>query len=124
MLKNKIKLSLVDDYVKLVIFENFLNIYNGSTSKEVVIKINQSSRLKSLYDVIFEKLSMNDCSLLLLKQQLKQNNELTKLCNEQTERDMLKMIFEKLDSIEQNLSYKMTKLKINTAELFNLDYTS
>lgn len=119
MLKNKIKLSLIDDYVKLVLFENFFNTYNISSSQEIASKHNQSTKLKRLYDIIFEKLSMNDCSLLLLKQQLKQNNELTKLCNEHTERDIFKKISENVDSIEQNLSYKMARLKINATELFN-----
>ena len=117
MLKNKIKLSLVDDYVKLVIFENFFNSYNSFAGIEVVQKRNQNSQLRKVYDIMFEKLRMNDCSLLLLKQQLKANNNLSYICNKQTEQDIINKIFDSINKIEANLKDKIRLLKIKSGDL-------
>ena len=117
MLKNKIKLSLVDDYVKLVIFENFFNSYNSFAGIEVVQKRNQNSQLRKVYDIMFEKLRMNDCSLLLLKQQLKANNNLSYICNKQTEQDIINKIFDSINQIEANLKDKIRLLKIKSGDL-------
>lgn len=122
MTKNKLKLSLIDDYVKLVIFENFFNTYNNLSFKEAISKRRQNTRLKKLYDILFEKLSMNDCSLLLLRQQLNKNNQLEMLCNQQTEKDTLKKIFNSINNIEKMLPEKLARLKINSLEL--LKHTS
>jgi len=117
MLKNKIKLSLVDDYVKLVIFENFFNSYNRLDEIDISNQQHKNSQLKKVYDAMFEKLHMNDCSLLLLKQQLKDNNNLSSMCNEENEHDLLEKVFDSINKIERELKCKMHTLKIDANEL-------
>ena len=115
MLKNKIKLSLIDDYVKLVIFENFLNNDERNSTTLKIASVN--SRLKKIYDELFKKLNMNDCSLLLLKKQLKQNSQLQLICNQQNRNDLLNHINSEINKISSQLKQKLGKLKVKPTEL-------
>ena len=78
--RNKVKLSLIDDYINILLVENFFNndidIKNfKTTTQEKYEKLKTlTSTLKSNYDKVFESLKLNDLSLLILKKELKNNN--------------------------------------------------
>ena len=77
--KNKIKLSLIEDYISLILFKNFFNndftFINTDKNKLYKSQAKLNSLLK-LYENAFLKLKMNDLSLLILKKELKRNNYL------------------------------------------------
>ena len=80
MTKNKIKLSLIEDYIKIVLIKNFYSnsfddIDLSAESRKLLDnckKLNQL--LLSTYELLLDKLNLNDISLDILKQELKQNN--------------------------------------------------
>lgn len=78
--KNKIKMSIIEDYIKLLAFENFFkndfsiidsNILNvdllATTNQKFVVVFDN-------YNHTLKRLKMNDLSLLILKKELKDCN--------------------------------------------------
>ena len=127
MTKNKIKLSLIDDYIKIVLIKNFYSnsfeevdiTDDNKTLMDTSKKLNQV--LFSTYELLFEKLKLNDASLDVLKQDLEKNNLMFLQKQSQNFAD-LKEIFTKqidlLNNINLNLKSKLNRLKINPVKLF------
>lgn len=80
--RKKVKLSLIDDYIKIIIVNNFYKnpINQNILDNDTINLINKikliSENLKIKYDEIFEKLKLNDLSLLILKKELHSNNSI------------------------------------------------
>ena len=80
--RKKIKLSLIEDYIKIILikkftennFNEFLMDENSLTTLKT-IKI-LSFNLEQIYINVFNELKMNDLSLLILKKELNNNNSL------------------------------------------------
>ena len=80
MTKNKIKLTLIDDYIKICLIKNFL--YNNFNEQDLsnlyldeIEKLKKlNTALEHLYCEIFEKLQLNNLSLDILKKDIKHNN--------------------------------------------------
>lgn len=127
MTKNKLKLSLIDDYIKIVLIKNFYsNSFEDVDLNDESIKLMDSCKklnqlLFSTYELLLEKLKLNEVSLDVLKQELELNNlmflkekaenfsHLNELCNKNTKL---------LTAINLNLKTKLEKLKINPNNLF------
>ena len=117
--RNKIKLSLIEDYVQLVIISNFFKndfSFLNDKNKIIIIKYKQmSSTLLTIYNQTFVKLKMNDLSLLILKKDLKNNNSLY-LREESSQFSMfdktLDEIFVKLTLILNGIKEKQKELKL------------
>jgi len=73
-MKNKERLSLIDDYIKIIQmlkFTNFLeknNLSSNSTAMKESILL--SLKLKSEYEQVFNSINMNDLSMKLLLKDL------------------------------------------------------
>ena len=121
MRKNKIKMSLVDDYVKIGIlnnlFEKLLTTAITQNTKDNIQKqIASSTQLKIVYDVLFELLKINDVSLLILKNDLNQNNALfykLKQDNFSHLDEIIKKASKDIDTIALNLKEKLKALNID-----------
>lgn len=117
--KKKIKLSLIEDYILICLVNNFyLNSFN-SLADEIRSLFEQTkqlnSQLKDTYELMFNKLKMNDLSLLILKKELKENNSLYKISKLQNFANIattIESFNEKLTNILNNLPSKTTKLKL------------
>ncbi len=115
MKKSKIKLTLIDDYIKLVTFGNFFMSYKDANIDSNMVALNRA--VKMAYDTIFEKLKMNNVSLILLKQQLNQNSELFNLTKTETIEKLLTKIYSNINQIADSLSNKMEQLKVKDIKL-------
>lgn len=79
MKKNKIKKSLIDDFVKISLISNFyysiqkVNIINNTL---LVENLNLASKLKKTYLSLITKLKLNDNSFKILMCDLNKNNNL------------------------------------------------
>ena len=109
ILKNKIKLSLVDDYIKIFYMQKiFQNTYFNSEYDGFSAMVN---RLCVAYENLFFKIGFMDDKYLLLKQELNKINLIDfKFIN----------ILEKqqeINEIYKNLNKKLKKLKFNDVEL-------
>jgi len=82
MTKNKVKLSLIDDYVKIVLIKNFFdNSFDNLNLDEQVRNAIQQTRslncqLEDFYEKLITKLKLDDISFDILKHDLTQNNQL------------------------------------------------
>lgn len=125
--KAKIKLSLIDDYVKISVIINFLNCSLndecGQPNCTLLLQNTQDigNKLKSAYEFLFEKLNLNNTSFMVLKQQLLCNNAFLTL--QQKNAESLPVVLEKmygdLQQITSNLKPKLEKLKLNVGpEIF------
>lgn len=119
MRKNKIKLSLVDDYIKIIIIKNFFNnqIENISTNCFDLLKSTQNLdiMLEKIFENLFEQLKMNDSSLALLKKELKENNSLFLTLKRNNFSDLektLKTSNNLLINIMENLKKKTQSLRL------------
>lgn len=119
--RNKIKLSLIDDYIKIVAIENFYNTLNDFSNENfstLICNIKQLDfELKTTYTKLIKKLKLNDLSFLILKKELSLNNSI--FINEQkTQFSNLKSTIEKtseeLNQINNNLKEKMKLLKVSS----------
>lgn len=121
MMKKKIKLSLIDDYIKIMLIKQFYNNYSqliSASCQESTGK--QALNLENTYNLIFKLLKMDDLSLDILKRQL-QNNSKNFLLNSEKLKSILEKSKIEINSIEKNLPEKMSKLKINpNLKLLNL----
>ena len=78
-IKNKIKILLIDDFVKISLISNFyysLNIFKTETIKNFNLNDKLVLDLKNKYIKIIKKLNLNDQSFDLLLTELNLNNKL------------------------------------------------
>ena len=78
-IKNKIKILLIDDFVKISLISNFyysLNIFKTETIKNFNLSDKLALDLKNKYIKIIKKLNLNDQSFDLLLTELNLNNKL------------------------------------------------
>lgn len=120
MNKNKVKLSLIDDYIKIILIKNFLNsTFNENNTGCVALLQNTQeldSQLEKIYEALFAKLKMNDLSFDILKKELKENNSLflkTKQNNFLNLENTLNNSNLQLNVIFNSLKSKISNLKIN-----------
>ncbi len=124
MTKNKIKLTLIDDYIKICLIKNFLN-NDFNQAKLTPFYLNLISKLKHLnstleqiYCKIFEKLKLNNTSLDVLKRDLLNNNiqfekeHLNNYLNCAKTIDKSNLL---LNSILNNLKQKLKVLKLDVS---------
>ncbi len=119
MRKNKIKLSLIDDYCKIVTIGNFLNnsfpfSQNVEDLTKQIKKTNNS--LQDFYENLFVQLHLNDISFLLLRNQLKCNNQLFEIAQKSNFENLNNFLITSHETQQEiifNLREKLSKLKIN-----------
>ena len=120
--KKRVKLSLIEDYLQIMLIHNFCsnsfeNLENYINFKNILIKIKQfETELKLIYENLFSILKMNDLSLLILKKDIKENNVMFQLEKEQNFNCIIQTMHKteiKLNQISNNLSIKLKELKIN-----------
>ena len=116
--RKKIKLSLIDDYIKILLIENFFNnpFESINCSKLFFETKNLSQTLKNKYDNLLNQLKLNDLSLLILKKELKENNNLYQHEKTHNFTSLEKTLFQtkfKLDEISNNLTNKIKRLKVS-----------
>lgn len=128
MTKNKIKLTLIDDYIKICLIKNFLcNNFNqidlpNSYLNEVEKLKQLNATLEQIYCEIFEKLHLNNLSLDILKKDLKHNNSQFENEEKKNNTNYTKLIDQsnnQLNSILFHLKEKLQVLKLNILS-FNL----
>ena len=121
MTKKKIKLSLIDDYIKIMLIKQFYKNYSQLLNTPCLESTEQQAlTLENTYNLIFKLLKMDDLSLDILKKQL-QNNSKNILTNSENLKSILEKSKLEISLIEKNLPEKMSKLKINpNLKLLNL----
>lgn len=78
--KNKIKLSLIEDYISIFFIKNFFendfsSIPLSDQDKDIFLETKkQTNSLFIIYESVFKRIKMYDLSLLILKKELKDNN--------------------------------------------------
>ena len=78
--KNKIKLSLIEDYISILFIKNFFendfsSIPLSDQDKDIFLETKkQTNSLFIIYESVFKRIKMYDLSLLILKKELKDNN--------------------------------------------------
>ncbi|MBO5955117.1 MAG: hypothetical protein J6Q13_04060 [Clostridia bacterium] len=118
--KNKIKLSLIEDYIEIIKIENFFSnsFVDIEFDKSIFNKCHSlNCQLSKIYNSIFENLKMNDLSLLILKKELKNNNIIfnnLKLNNFKNINQTLLLLHTDLNQTFQDLLTKLEKLKAKT----------
>ncbi len=122
MTKNKIKLSLIDDYIKICLIKNFLN-NNFEPAKLDSFYLNLIPKMKQIdlcleqaYNEIFNLLKLNDTSLEVLKNNLSSNNKQFELIQKQQFHNCSQIIDQsnnQLKSILNSLKSKTKSLKLN-----------
>ena len=122
MFKNKVKLSLIDDYIRIVLIENFNNnsFEMFELDEDLTNTINKTkavnSELKEIYEHIFDAMKLNDMSLLVLKKELKSNNNLYKRTINKNLLNLIEVLnrnFLELSIIKLNLKKKLQTLQLN-----------
>ena len=130
MKKQKLKLSLIDDYVQISLIKNFLNnsFENIQFTNESVSLMKSTQdldiMLEQIYVSIFKALKLNDASFLVLKKELSENNSLflnTKNCNFENLDYILSQSNLKLTQILNELKIKLIKLKLNLSYNFAIN---
>ena len=119
--KRKVKLSLIDDYIRIILIENFYNnSFDAFNLDEETLKLLNKTKtfnlqLKNIYDELLEKLNLNDISLLILKKELKTNNTMFKRISNKSFLNLLEVCERnnlELNLIELNLKQKLKTLKL------------
>ena len=120
--KNKVKLSLIDDYIKIVLINNFFQndiLLNDLSLESKVAEIRQlNNHIKLIYEQLFETLKLNDTSLMILKNDLKQNNQMFNLETNSNFNHTPKIVekaYNDLIDISQNLNEKLKVLRVKLA---------
>lgn len=125
--KRQIKLNLIQDYIKIVVFKNFFdNDFTKLDEKFVTEDFNFTKNKVNdtflVYDKILKKLKLNDLSLLILKKDLKQNNimyEQLKNKNFSNLQGTLNIIQTNINKILIDLSINLKVLKLNPTIIAN-----
>jgi len=123
MRKSKVKLSLIDDYIKIFMLNHlFETIHENPFSQELKIEIEnqhiKSFNLKSVYENIFQVLKLNNNSFLILKKDLEQNTSLLNKL-QQDNFSCLESFLVTTKQDLQNISYSL-KEKLNKLNLLNI----
>lgn len=105
MFNQKLKLSLIDDYIKLLKIDKALIEMNGYNGIDCV-QVNE--KLKNSYENLLFKYGLMDISLLVLKKEILD-------CIKNLSLD-LKDIVKMQEDIKISLLYKIKKLKLNDVE--------
>jgi len=106
MRKNKIKLSIIEDYIAVCQMESYLKYLNQYDQLE--FKIN---KLKKQYEQVLFRIGGIDLSFQLLKQNIANDeNKLLKINKENH-------FAQKFNFFEENLKVKMEKLHFNEFEI-------
>lgn len=120
--KNKVKLSLIDDYIKIVLINNFFQndiLLNDLSLERKVAEIRQlNNHIKLIYEQLFEMLKLNDTSLMILKNDLNQNNKMFNLETNSNFNHTPKIVekaYNDLIDISQNLNEKLKVLRVKLA---------
>ncbi|MBQ8615757.1 MAG: hypothetical protein IJ415_04250 [Clostridia bacterium] len=127
MKKQKLKLSLIDDYVQISLIKNFLNNNIQFTNESVgLMKSTQDldNMLEQIYLSIFKTLKFDDPSFQILKKELHENNSLflnTRNCDFKNLDKILNQCNLKLNQILHDLKLKSDKLKLNLSNNFSIN---
>ena len=119
MTRRKIKLSLIDDYIKIVQIKNFSNnsfdefTLNEKSERNLTEIHNLSTLLEKTLESLFETLKLNDLSFCILKKELDQNNSLFFKTNSQNVEHNITISLLTINTIISNLKSKIDNLKIN-----------
>lgn len=123
LLKQKIKLSLIEDYIKIVSITNFCNNYAflcGMEDKGSSMWVKTMVKeLQTSYDKLLFKYNFMDVSLLALKKELKQADEEMKQCKDRTliyNKNNLLKFSKEVKILYNNLLEKVNKLALNEIE--------
>lgn len=120
--KSKIKLSLIDDYIKIISIKNlFKNTYFQTLTTQSCVDLLTLTQkldqyLEIIYNALFEKLKLKNISLDILNNELKENNSIflslkqNKFSNLE---NILNSIYSDLKNISNTLKEKTDKLKVN-----------
>lgn len=121
-MKTNLKLSLIDDYVQIVLIENFCKNKISTICSNLSTNIHKiqkhCSLLKSFYEKVINLLKLNNVSFLVLQKQLSLNNTLyekEKLNNFLNTHKIINQFEETLNTISKNIKQKLTKLKLNNS---------
>lgn len=121
-MKTNLKLSLIDDYIQIVLIENFfkneISTIFSSLSTNIHKIQKHCSLLKSFYEKLINLLKLNNVSFLVLQKQLSLNNTLyekEKLNNFLNTPKIINQFEETLINISKNIKQKLTKLKLNSS---------
>lgn len=127
MTKNKIKLSLIDDYIKICLIKNFLSnnfdSFNLSPSYlNLLSELKQTnSILEHSYNLLIQKLNLNNESLLILKDEVSKNNRQFELIEKEGSNNVIKLIDEsnkEINIILSSLDQKVEQLQLSKINLF------
>ena len=118
--KNKLKLSIIEDYIQVLAIDNFFNndfsSFHHSFNNKTFNLVKQKHLLTIFqYNKTLEKLKMNDLSLLILKKQLKSYNYIfqnLKQGDYSIGNSILTELSNKLDALSVSLKEKQKELKI------------
>lgn len=116
--RKEVKMSLIKDYVFLMCVKNFCNNLFASyeINNQTIKSLNkQNNLLFETYTKIFEKLKMNDLSLLILRKETKDNNCLylkEKHNNFQTTHETIKLLQTKQNRLTTELPNKLEILRL------------
>ena len=119
--KRQIKLSLIDDYVQILLIHNFLQnkFEKCEFDNDLIILLEELKQininLKSNYEKLIQFVKLDDISFLLLKRELKDNNHIFLLEKRNNFSFILKTIIimkNKMLEISGNLNEKLKKLNI------------
>lgn len=115
--RKKITLSLIDDYIKILVIKNFINNnfnqHNLSKSSLETLKITTylNNILEDTYNKIFHQLKVDTLSLLILKKELKKSNSLF-LQNKNMKSTINKYFLESVNIYRETpKKFKLLKLK-------------
>lgn len=115
--RKELELSLIDDYIKIIIARNFFdNMFNSNISEHKNFQNTKllTQNLEKIYDLILKKLNLDNLSLLILKKELKTNNSLyliEKNNNFINTIETTNKIFDVLQSIECSVANKIKHFK-------------
>ena len=123
MIKQKIKLSLIEDYIKIASISSFCANYSQCCAIEdktnLIWVTTLAKELQTSYDKLLFKYNLMDVSLLALKKELKQADEELKHCKKgcliYNKNNLLKYSKE-IKDLYNNLLEKLNKLALNEIE--------
>jgi len=123
LIKEKLKLSLIDDYIKILSIENF----NLGVRKEILEEFDTNVylqtktldlSLKTAYEFVFKKIKAVDMSYVILKREIE---SLPKVYDVGLDKETLKKNihenFKYLKDINENLIKKIKKLSLAENDL-------
>ena len=109
MNKNKAKLSLIEDYIKIILINNYFNkTCNFKNSLRLNVIKEQVFKLKCCYEFLFNELKFDSLSILILKKELK--NSIYSVVNK-NELQATKHILNDIYKIKINLIKSLSIIK-------------